>query len=68
MQVSLINTYENFLKLSEVEALNAIKTVATVIVNPAVHGKAFWELAQGETELAKNYVVRLRAAACDCAF
>ena len=68
VQVSLINTYENFLELSEEEALNAIKAVATVRVNPAVHRKAFGELIQGETESAKNYVVRLRAAACDCAF
>ena len=37
VQVSLINTYENFLELSEKEALNAIKSVATVHVNTAVH-------------------------------
>ena len=37
-------------------------------VNPAVHQKAFGELVQGETESAKSYVVRLRAATCNCAF
>ena len=43
VQVSLISTYENFLELSEEEALDAIKTIATVRVNPAVHQKAFGE-------------------------
>ena len=68
VQVSLINSNEDFLSLGETEAMKVIESTVTVRVNPAVHRKSFGEMRQGETETVKAFVVRLRSAACDCAF
>ena len=36
--------------------------------NPAVHRKTFGEITQTEIQSIKNFVVKLRSAATDCAF
>ena len=68
VQMSLINTHPDFLSMNEEDALKAIEPIVTVRSNPAVHRKAFGELIQGENQTVKNFVVRLRSAATDCAF
>ena len=68
VQMSLINTHPNFLELDETAALKAIEPIVTVRSNPAVHRKAFGEILQDENQSIKNFVVRLRSAATDCAF
>lgn len=68
VQTSLLNTYPDFLTMDEEAALEAIETIVTVRINPAVHRKAFGELSQGEKETIQTFVVRLRSSASDCAF
>ena len=68
VQNAIINTYPNFITLSEVEALKALKSVVTQRVNLELHRKIFGDIMQGEKELIKDFVVKLRSAAIDCAY
>ena len=65
---SLINTYPNFLQMTEEEALNALKSIVTQRVNPELHRKEFGDIIQGEHDSIKDFVVRLRSAAIECSF
>ena len=68
VQMSIINTHPDFSQFDEKKALEIIEPIVTVNSNPAVHRKAFVELLQTENQSVKNFVVRLRSAASDCAF
>ena len=68
VQISLISTNPDFVTLDEDAALAVIEPIVTIRSNPAVHRKAFGELKQEENQTIKNFVVRLRSAATDCAF
>ena len=65
---SLISTYPTFLTLTEEAALDALKSVVTQRVNPALHRKEFGDIIQREKEPIKDFLVRLRSAAIECAF
>ena len=68
VKMAIINTEPDFLKLNEGDALKVLEPIVTVRSNPAVHRKAFGELVQEENQTIKNFVVRLRSVATDCAF
>ena len=48
--------------MDEETALKTIEPLVTVRINPAVHRKAFGELAQGEKQTVNAFVVRLRSS------
>ena len=68
VKMAIINTHPDFLTLNEGDALKVLEPIVTVGSNPAVHRKAFGELLQEENQTIKNFIVRLRSVATDCAF
>ena len=68
VQTSLINTHQDWLKMSEEELLVAIQLIVTKQTNPAVHRINFRKIVQQEGETVKEFTVRLRSAAIDCEF
>ena len=68
VQSTLINTNKSWITLHESELLQAIESIVTKVTNPAVHRMGFRNIIQQEGESIKEFVVRLRSAAVDCAF
>ena len=68
VQSTLINSFQNFLDLSEAAMLKTIESVVTKRVNPAVHRMNFGALTQHECESIQDFLVRLRTLAIECEF
>ena len=54
--------------LTEQQLLDCIKSLAILITIPMVHRNKMRQLHQGENELFKNFLARLKEAAIDCEF
>ncbi len=68
VQNSLINTHSRFLQYDETEALNALRSTVTQRVNPELHRKEFGDILQRASDSIKEFEVRLRSAAIECAY
>ena len=68
VQNAIVNTSANFLKLNEEDILSLLESIVTKRSNPTVHRVKFSSIVQGESELIKDYLVRLNSSARDCEF
>ena len=60
--------HANFLSQTEANAIEALRTIVTQKVNPAVHRMTFKKISQAEKEAIQTYLVRLKSAAIECSF
>ena len=68
VQNSIISSYPAFFSMDEDAILEAIESLVTVRINPAVHRMNFGNLTQAENEPLKDFLVRMRLLAVDCEF
>ena len=68
VQNSIVNQHSKFLQLDEKKMLDAIESIVTKRITPAVHRSHFHDTVQGEKESICNYLVRLRSQSIDCEF
>ena len=63
VQNTIVNTIQNFFSLKTADIMVELENIVTKKSNPAVHRLTFSNLTQSETELVKEFVVRLKSTA-----